>query len=220
LNNPLSYTDPLGLNCVWDDGSYDSEHDPDTGSPAQCQAKGGTWIELGQDDSWNSDPNTVFKDAVAQIQSGNWNIISVTGANGAPNITVYADVVDTGNNLVARTAWTDTNGTITSYAYQGGNVAGVVYSSTPDSGGVIAQGFANWVASNSVDYFQDPVWQLANQISFYNYNLLGTTPQESMCVGAGLALSATAAAYYPGAGQEWFAYGLANGGGFLTLAKC
>ncbi|HEV2395931.1 MAG TPA: hypothetical protein VGS27_03170, partial [Candidatus Sulfotelmatobacter sp.] len=31
LNNPLSNIDPSGLECVWDDGSYDSVDDPVTG---------------------------------------------------------------------------------------------------------------------------------------------------------------------------------------------
>jgi RHS repeat-associated protein len=45
LNNPLSAVDPLGLQCVWDDGSFDSADDPNTGSYAQCQAAGGTYFD-------------------------------------------------------------------------------------------------------------------------------------------------------------------------------
>ncbi len=62
LNNPLSAVDPLGLQCVWDDGSFDSEDDPNTGSYAQCQAAGGTYFDPstfqapgGAD--WSADPN-------------------------------------------------------------------------------------------------------------------------------------------------------------------
>jgi RHS repeat-associated protein len=47
-NNPLVNTDPTGMECVWDDGSYDSNDDPDTGSYAQCQGPngaGGTWVD-------------------------------------------------------------------------------------------------------------------------------------------------------------------------------
>jgi RHS repeat-associated protein len=44
MNNPLIFTDPTGQECVWDDGSYDSADDPDTGSAAQCSNLGGTWI--------------------------------------------------------------------------------------------------------------------------------------------------------------------------------
>jgi RHS repeat-associated protein len=47
-NNPLINTDPSGLECVWDDGSYDSNDDPDTGSYDKCQGPngaGGTWVD-------------------------------------------------------------------------------------------------------------------------------------------------------------------------------
>jgi RHS repeat-associated protein len=43
LNNPLSHTDPLGLWCVWEDGT----HDPDPGAggveSAACDSQGGHW---------------------------------------------------------------------------------------------------------------------------------------------------------------------------------
>ncbi|HTV58790.1 MAG TPA: RHS repeat-associated core domain-containing protein [Verrucomicrobiae bacterium] len=44
-NNPLSNIDPTGMECVWDDGSYDSADDPDSGSPGQCSNLGGTWVD-------------------------------------------------------------------------------------------------------------------------------------------------------------------------------
>lgn len=44
-DNPLILTDPDGLECVWDDGSYDSNDDPNTGSPDQCSAAGGQWVD-------------------------------------------------------------------------------------------------------------------------------------------------------------------------------
>ncbi len=43
-NNPLGYTDPLGLYCQWDDGSSDETGDPDSGRQDQCEGAGGTWI--------------------------------------------------------------------------------------------------------------------------------------------------------------------------------
>ena len=43
LNNPLHNIDPSGEECVWDNGSYDSADDPDTGSADKCGAAGGTW---------------------------------------------------------------------------------------------------------------------------------------------------------------------------------
>jgi RHS repeat-associated protein len=45
LNNPLSFKDPTGLECVWDDGSYDSNDDPDTGSAGSCSDAGGSWVD-------------------------------------------------------------------------------------------------------------------------------------------------------------------------------
>jgi hypothetical protein len=47
LNNPLINTDPTGMECVWDDGSYDSNDDPDTGSKKQCEGgnMGGHWVD-------------------------------------------------------------------------------------------------------------------------------------------------------------------------------
>lgn len=45
LNNPLSFTDRRGLECVWDDGSYDSADDPGTGTADACTDQGGTWVD-------------------------------------------------------------------------------------------------------------------------------------------------------------------------------
>lgn len=41
LNSPIINLDPDGLNCVWQDGSYDSNDDPDTGSSSKCAKAGG-----------------------------------------------------------------------------------------------------------------------------------------------------------------------------------
>ncbi len=91
LNNPLGGTDPLGLECVWDDGSYDSADDPDTGSEGGCTGQGGNWVDsdlfenaaltTGQWHSnygdWSSTPNA----ALAQ----NWNTSSATASTNAPD---------------------------------------------------------------------------------------------------------------------------------------
>jgi RHS repeat-associated protein len=45
LNNPLSFTDPDGLECVWDDGSFDSADDKQTGSHGGCSSQGGTYVD-------------------------------------------------------------------------------------------------------------------------------------------------------------------------------
>ncbi len=92
LNNPLGGTDPLGLECVWDDGSFDSADDPDTGGDGSgCTKQGGSWVPpdlfenatltTGQWNSnygdWSSTPNA----ALAQ----NWNISSATASTTAPD---------------------------------------------------------------------------------------------------------------------------------------
>lgn len=43
-NNPLRNIDPSGMECVWDDGSYDAADDPQTGNAAGCASQGGTYI--------------------------------------------------------------------------------------------------------------------------------------------------------------------------------
>jgi RHS repeat-associated protein len=54
LNNPMINVDPDGLRCVWDDGSFDAEDDPDTaavdksGGHSNCTNQGGTWYDKGQ----------------------------------------------------------------------------------------------------------------------------------------------------------------------------
>ncbi len=68
LNNPLNAIDPTGLNCVWDDGSYDGQDDPQTGSPGGCATQGGTWINQVTGD-WNPNPNADLSAQVADIQN-------------------------------------------------------------------------------------------------------------------------------------------------------
>jgi len=46
-NNPLKNTDPDGLRCVWDDGSFDSEDDKQTGKQSDCEAAGGRYEKPG-----------------------------------------------------------------------------------------------------------------------------------------------------------------------------
>ena len=45
LNNPLSYVDPTGLFCQWDDGSRDDEPVDGGTSFGDCSDQGGTWID-------------------------------------------------------------------------------------------------------------------------------------------------------------------------------
>jgi RHS repeat-associated protein len=78
-NNPLSAVDPDGRQCVWDDGSYDSADDPNTGSVGQCTAAGGTYFDpstfhenaslQGSNDDWSASPNSFLAGQVADVQA-------------------------------------------------------------------------------------------------------------------------------------------------------
>ncbi len=75
LNNPIILVDPLGLFCVWDNGSYDAPDDPNTGSFAQCQGDGGaggTWFygdpsDWGFSDDWSSQGNGAAAEDAEQL---------------------------------------------------------------------------------------------------------------------------------------------------------
>jgi RHS repeat-associated protein len=45
LNNPLSYVDPSGLYCMWDDGTADEEAQDGGDDYATCMRDGGTWMD-------------------------------------------------------------------------------------------------------------------------------------------------------------------------------
>jgi len=45
LNNPLSYRDPFGLYCLWDDGTFDDAPEDGGIDMRGCGAAGGTWID-------------------------------------------------------------------------------------------------------------------------------------------------------------------------------
>jgi RHS repeat-associated protein len=74
-NSPLSLVDPLGLYCVWDDGSVDD--DPQNGGETmgECvgtlddQGNGGTWYD-GTSPGFDPDPNQLLADQIA-AQNGN-----------------------------------------------------------------------------------------------------------------------------------------------------
>ena len=67
LNNPLVNTDPTGMECVWDDGSFDSEDDPVTGSSAGCTGQGGTYVPP------NLFENTTLSNGQWQSNWGDWS---------------------------------------------------------------------------------------------------------------------------------------------------
>jgi RHS repeat-associated protein len=218
LNNPLKLTDPTGLECVWDDGSFDSEDDEDTGDPGDCQAQGGTWIELGQLDNWSVSANSELAYDVSMVQNGYWNAIAATGLDGSTYVTSY--------NSNGTVNFTDYGGTIQFYNYNPNSpnpVLGTIGQTVSDPGGSIA----NWIANQLATQPQDPdaiyLGNLSNQISFFAYNTLGTSLNQRTCVGAGIALAAGGATLAPGLVNEaaevpTFIVG-AGGGLGLTVAN-
>ncbi|MCL2659583.1 MAG: hypothetical protein FWD64_03575 [Acidobacteriaceae bacterium] len=96
----MSLIDPNGLECVWDDGSYDSEDDPDTGSPEKCAAAGGTWYDhsffAGMPD-WSGDP-----DAIDGIWDSLFNPFGLD-PNGKP-LYCNADVISAMRTIWAQSA--------------------------------------------------------------------------------------------------------------------
>jgi RHS repeat-associated protein len=88
-NNPLLNIDSNGLECVWDDGSYDASDDPETGNPAGCAAQGGNYVSPLQFEtslltngqyanidpgSWSSKPNSTI--------ASSWNVVQATAYSG------------------------------------------------------------------------------------------------------------------------------------------
>jgi RHS repeat-associated protein len=142
LNNPLIYVDPTGRECVWDDGSYDSEHDKDTGSVGACQYEGGTWVELGQNDGWSSFQNDSLHNLVDDIQNGNANIATAIGVDGNPYATLY--------DSQGRVSETVFGGSITQYSYFPGEneVVPSGNRSWADPNGALASGLRQWTVSH------------------------------------------------------------------------
>jgi hypothetical protein len=46
LNNPLSYKDPTGLWCVWEDGTHDDDPSNGGASSGDCADQGGHWDQF------------------------------------------------------------------------------------------------------------------------------------------------------------------------------
>ena len=82
LNNPLSFIDPDGMECVWDDGSFDSADDKQIGSHSGCSSQGGTYVDpkafstLNAGD-WSNQANSDIA-AVASTLSGDNNFTNVS----------------------------------------------------------------------------------------------------------------------------------------------
>ncbi len=88
-NNPLSHTDQAGLFCVWDNGSYDSADDPDTGTASNCGAAGGNWFDGSPSDwglsaDWSNQPNPDLQSIVGQTGDYTFNTSGVAYAPTDP----------------------------------------------------------------------------------------------------------------------------------------
>jgi hypothetical protein len=85
LNNPLTNVDPDGRECVWDDGSFDSAGDKDTGTQGQCEGAGGHYVDptafatLGLGD-WSATPNSTLVGMMGQLQDSQSVTVSATTA--------------------------------------------------------------------------------------------------------------------------------------------
>jgi RHS repeat-associated protein len=85
LNNPMINVDPDGRECVWDDGSFDSADDKDTGTQSQCEGAGGHYVvptafaTLGLGD-WSATPNSTLVGMMGQLQDSQTVNVTATAA--------------------------------------------------------------------------------------------------------------------------------------------
>ena len=94
LNNPLIHIDPDGLRCVWDDGSFDSEDDKQTGKQGDCEAAGGTYHKPGE-----------YASGVDWASSNSKGDITMHGVEGSDSsVTVSASTVDPDEERIAELA--------------------------------------------------------------------------------------------------------------------
>jgi len=141
-NNPINATDPSGLNCVWDDGSYDAEDDPATGTQKGCEAQGGTWVQYERGD-WNPNANG---DLAAIVESEQNNIASaVVNANDPTNENPYISEIS--RQLAPLNKLSDCTGqAIANEVPLGRQVLGA---SSPDNAGKASRFVAKATSSNS-----------------------------------------------------------------------
>jgi|GEM_PF-3467967 len=101
LNNPLKFVDPTGMACVWDDGSFDSEDDKQTGNAGSCKGAGGTWLDKGATGSlsggqdWSNKADSYIADAA------NFSSATVNAGSGSAS-----PVLSTLSTLAYTLGWT------------------------------------------------------------------------------------------------------------------
>jgi len=203
LNSPLRLIDPTGLQCVWDDGSFDAEDDPDTGSVGGCQEQGGTWIELGgPSGSWSEQANGTLGQLVSDVANGRANIISATDSNGQNWITRYDDQ--------GRVQWTAGGGFDTFYSYFAGEISPSGVNTQYDPQNNVANGYSQYVQAhpglplNLDDRYE---MQMVRQMAEFGSLDTSLSFEERVCASGAIA----------GAGLSVLAFGIEGKAAVATL---
>jgi RHS repeat-associated protein len=83
-NNPLHNIDPSGMECVWDDGSYDASDDPDTGNAQGCSSQGGTYIDPSMFESVEGNQAGSWSGQASSSVAFDWTTPSATVNGNTP----------------------------------------------------------------------------------------------------------------------------------------
>jgi len=92
LNNPQNATDKSGQNCVWDDGSYDAQDDPNTGAQPLCEQLGGTWYDGTMGGDWSANPDPFWAD-MAQTYGQQGLTIPVLTNSGSVDLSLQGTIL-------------------------------------------------------------------------------------------------------------------------------
>jgi RHS repeat-associated protein len=121
LNNPLRFIDPTGLECVWSDGSYDSNDDNDTGDNAGtngdhsgCRGQGGAWVDhsffanQGAAD-WSNSGNADLAGIYTAITSNSSTVNVNADGSGSAMTTNFGYSPSFGLNFTKQDTWQGPN---------------------------------------------------------------------------------------------------------------